>query len=169
MVRGHLGDTAGVNALSMWPICFRPCSLREPPCITSKYFKYCGIILVMSEFMACCIRRHPIHDRQLRLNVHLVSHGPRADFSGSTSGKESACYFRRGKRFGFDPWVGTIPWSRKWQPTLVFLPGKFHAQRSLVGYSPWGPKELVRTEPAHTHTHGPRVSWELSRAPLWFS
>ena len=37
---------------------------------------------------------------------------------------------------GFDPWVGKIPWSRKWKPTPVFLPGKFHGQRSLVGYSP---------------------------------
>ena len=30
------------------------------------------------------------------------------------------------KRCGFDPWVGKIPWSRKWLPTPVFLPGKFH-------------------------------------------
>ena len=37
---------------------------------------------------------------------------------------------------GLDPWVGKIPWSRKWQPTPVFLPGKSHGQRSLVGYSP---------------------------------
>ena len=37
---------------------------------------------------------------------------------------------------GFDPWVGKIPWRRKWQPTPVFLPGKSHRQRSLVGYSP---------------------------------
>jgi len=36
----------------------------------------------------------------------------------------------------FDPWVGKI-WRRKWQPTPVFLPGEFHGQRSLVGYSPW--------------------------------
>ena len=42
------------------------------------------------------------------------------------------------KRHGFDPWVGKIPWRRKWQPTLVFLLGKFHGQRSLVGYSPIG-------------------------------
>ena len=34
--------------------------------------------------------------------------------------------------------VGKIPWRRKWQPTPVFLPGEFHRQRSLVGYSPWG-------------------------------
>ena len=34
-----------------------------------------------------------------------------------------------------------FPWRRKWQPTPVFLPGKFHRQRSLVGYSPWACKE----------------------------
>ena len=51
------------------------------------------------------------------------------------SGKESAC---QGRRCSFDPWVGKIAWRRKWQPTPVFLPGKFHGQRSLVGYSPWG-------------------------------
>ena len=33
-------------------------------------------------------------------------------------------------------------WRRKWQPTPVFLPGKYHGWRSLVGYSPWGRKEL---------------------------
>ena len=41
--------------------------------------------------------------------------------------------------------VGKIPWRRKWQPTPVFLPGKFHGQRSLVGYSEWGPKEPYTT------------------------
>ena len=30
--------------------------------------------------------------------------------------------------------VRKIPWGRKWQPTLVFLPGKSHGLRSLVGY-----------------------------------
>ena len=39
---------------------------------------------------------------------------------------------------GFDPWVGKIPWRRKWQSTPVLLPGKSHGQSSLVGYSPWG-------------------------------
>ena len=42
----------------------------------------------------------------------------------------------------FNPWVGKIPWRRKWQPTSVFLPGKSHSQRSLAGYSPWGLKDL---------------------------
>ena len=44
------------------------------------------------------------------------------------------------------PWVGKIPWRRKWQPTAVFLPGKSHGQRSLAGYSPWGSKESDTTE-----------------------
>ena len=41
----------------------------------------------------------------------------------------------------FDAWVGKIPWSSKWQPIPAFLPGKFHGQKSLEGYSPWGRKE----------------------------
>ena len=49
---------------------------------------------------------------------------------------------------------GSIPgrkssWRRKWQPALVSLPGKPHGQRSLVGYSPWGRKELDTTEQPH--------------------
>ena len=68
------------------------------------------------------------------------------------SGKESTCQGRRCKRRGFDPWVRTIPWSRKWQPAPVFLSGEFHGQRSLVGYSPWGHKESDMTEHAHTLT-----------------
>ena len=47
---------------------------------------------------------------------------------------------------GFDLWVGKIPWRREWQPTPVLLPRKFHGQRSLAGYSPWGHKESDKTE-----------------------
>ena len=54
---------------------------------------------------------------------------------------------------GLDPWGGKIPWKRKWQPAPVLLPGKFHRQRILVGYSPWGHKESDMTEYTHTHTH----------------
>ena len=53
---------------------------------------------------------------------------------------------------GSIPGLRKISWSRKWQPALVFLPEKFHGQRSLVGYSPWGCKESDRTECTHTHT-----------------
>ena len=50
---------------------------------------------------------------------------------------------------GFNSWVRKIPWRRKWQPTPVFLPGKSHGWRNLVGYSPWGHKELDTTERLH--------------------
>ena len=46
----------------------------------------------------------------------------------------------------FNPWGRKITWSRKWQPAPVILTGKFHGQRTLVGYSPWGHKELDTTE-----------------------
>ena len=53
------------------------------------------------------------------------------------SGKESACQSRRP---GFDPWVRKIPWRRKWQPTPVSCLG--NPIDWLVGYSPWGWKQL---------------------------
>ena len=43
-------------------------------------------------------------------------------------------------------WVGKIPWRRKWPPASVFLPGEPHGQRSLMGYSPWGHKQLDMTQ-----------------------
>ena len=75
-------------------------------------------------------------------------------FPGGVSGKEPACQHRRLKRREFYPWVRKIPWRRKWQLTPVFLPGKFHEQRSPAGYTPWGHKEMdatKATERAHTH------------------
>ena len=42
-------------------------------------------------------------------------------------------------------------WSRKWQPTPVFLPGESYEQRSLVGCSPWGRSESGTTERLHFH------------------
>ena len=50
------------------------------------------------------------------------------------------------RRPRFDPWVRKIPCRRNWQSTPVFLLGEFHGQRSLVGYSPWGCRELDMTE-----------------------
>ena len=65
--------------------------------------------------------------------------------NSGANGKESACQCRRctkPKRQRFDPCDGKIPWSRKWQPTPVFLPGKFQGQKSLVGHSPWDCKRV---------------------------
>ena len=61
------------------------------------------------------------------------------------SGKESTCVQETGRQ-GFNAWVGKIPWRKKWQPDSVFLPGKFHGQRSLVVYSPEGHRESDTTE-----------------------
>ena len=73
------------------------------------------------------------------------------------------------KRHRFSPWVRKIPWNRKWQLTLVFLPGESHGQRSLAGYSPWSHKESDMTERLSTHTvkgqaHCCWNQWSFSRA-----
>ena len=86
-------------------------------------------------------------------------------FPGGSDGKESAC---NADRPGFNPWVGKIPWRREWQPPPVFLPGEFCGQNNLLGYSPWGWKELDATEwltfsllygPALTSIH----TWQLEK------
>ena len=54
-----------------------------------------------------------------------------------SDGKTSAC---NAGDPGLIPGLGRSPWRRKWQPSLVFLPGEFHGWRGLAGYSPWGLK-----------------------------
>ena len=71
---------------------------------------------------------------------------PLSHFPGGSDSKSICLQCRRP---GFNPWVGKILWRRKWQPTPVFLPGKFHGWRNLVGYSPWDPKESDMTEQFH--------------------
>ena len=53
---------------------------------------------------------------------------------------------RRHRRHGFDPWVGKIPWRKKWQLAPAFLPDKSHGQRHLMGYSSRVCKESDMTE-----------------------
>ena len=57
--------------------------------------------------------------------------------------KKSAC---KAGPLGFDPCVGKIPWTKEWQPTLIFLHGEFHGERNLVGYSQWVHKGSDTTE-----------------------
>ena len=70
---------------------------------------------------------------------------------GGTSGKEPVCQCRRHKRRRFNPWIGKIPWSWKWQPTPVLLPAESHGQRSLAGYSPWYHKNWTQLKRLSTH------------------
>ena len=71
------------------------------------------------------------------------------------SGKESASLCRRSK---FSPWVGKIPWRRKWQPTLELLPRISHGQGNLEGSSPWGHKRVrhnlaTKNQQNHSQAH----------------
>ena len=98
------------------------------------------------------------------------------------SPKEEICHYfhffpfylpwSNGARLGFNPWVGKIPWRRKWHPTPVLLPGKSHGQRILVGCSPWGRKESDTTSDFpftfHFHalekemaTHSSVLAWRI--------
>ena len=92
-------------------------------------------IFFMSLFLFCCL---------CSFSLLLLLYA--SAFPGGAVGKESACHYWSHKRCGFNPWVEEIPWSRKWQPTPVFLPGKFHGQSRLEGYSPWSHKESDMTE-----------------------
>ena len=67
----------------------------------------------------------------------------------------------------FNPWVRKIPWRRKWQPTQVFLPRKFHGQRSQVGYSPWG-SQRVRHNRDTWYSKGTRSSPPTPPRSLWY-
>ena len=72
-----------------------------------------------------------------------------------------------GDRHGFNPLVGKISWRRKWQRTPVFLPGKSHGQRSLLGYSPWGQKEkdkyciLTHISEKAMAPHSSTLAWKI--------
>ena len=69
-------------------------------------------------------------------------------FPGDSDGKESTC--NAGDQYSI-PRLGRSPGEENGNP--VFLPGGSHGQRSLVGYSPWGRKELDTTEQRTLNIH----------------
>ena len=69
----------------------------------------------------------------------------------------------RFRRHGFNPWVGKIPWTRKWQPTPVFWPGKSYGQRKLVVYNPCVHKESDRTKWLRLLVYSPCVHKESDK------
>ena len=87
------------------------------------------------------------------------------------SGKESVCQCRR---YRFDPWVKKILWRRKWQPTPMFLPGKYHGQRNLTGYSSWGCKRVrhdwvTKQQHLHIYVYVKLIYGEGNGTPLQYS
>ena len=89
------------------------------------------------------------------LEKHLLLHS--GEWKGNKqgdhlSGKEPAGQCRRGRRHGFDLWVGKIPWSGKWSTHSSILAWRIPWTGSLVGYSPQGCEQSDLAE-THVHTH----------------
>ena len=107
------------------------------------------------------LRTGPLHFTRLTHFQEVcksLGRAPRG-LPGWLSDKESACQCRRCKRHSFSLWIRKIPWGRAWLPTPVFLPGEFHGQRNLVGYSPWGHKESDTTE--RLYMYAPSLMFNL--------
>ena len=93
--------------------------------IVSRWDRYCLVLIVMHVSF---YSGHGINP------MYILS-----CFPYGSGGKDSTCNVGDP---GFNPWVRKIPRRREWQHTQVFLPEKSPGQRSQVGYSPWGHKEL---------------------------
>ena len=89
---------------------------------------------------------HGVVKSQMQLSMMMIYRRPCSlpALPWWLSSEESACQCRR---CGLNPWFGKIPWSRKWQPIPLFLPGKFYGQRSLGGCNPW--HHIVRHDCEH--------------------
>ena len=95
----------------------------------------------------------PNPDCCLFLQIKLYWNTATLVYLGMSSGKESACQYRRCKRCRFDPWVGKIPWRRNWQHTPIAFPGKFHGQRSWWASVHGAAKSWTRVSTAHSVLH----------------
>ena len=93
--------------------------------------------VLLMQYRAPPITQTKNYLTQMLVILELRNPALNGGFSGSAGGKVPACQYRSHRRRGFHPWVGKIPWERKWQPAPVFLPAESPGQRSLAGYSPW--------------------------------
>ena len=110
----------------------------------SHYFLYTSHLVPQNK--------EDIHSSLNLIQLIIITSLQALGFSLVCGGSDDNSICLQCRRPGFDPWVRKIPWRRKWQPTPVLLPGKFNEWRSLVGYSPWGRKELDMTERFHYFT-----------------
>ena len=114
-------------------LCFLPL-----PCITNT--KTSLKARTLSEGILCALlwqQKHLHNSQWMFVNVGWQIGFKGGSFLGGSDCKESV-NLPKYRRSRFNLWVGKIPWRKEWQLPLVLLPGKFHGQRSLVGYSPWG-------------------------------
>jgi len=99
-----------------------------------------ALSLTLSSLYTPSVANAPVVQNQILYDVIMVSLG--ASLVAQMVKSLPAVWETGVQSLGWkDP-----PWKRKWQPTPVFLPGKSHGWKSLVGYSPHGPKELDTTE-----------------------
>ena len=118
---------------------------------------YREIVCILWCYLPWLIKGKSISRWKMKHILKLINI-PMNGFPWWLSGKESACNagdtgnIKPDPRFA--PWGRKIPWRRKCQSTPVFLLGKSHRQRGLMGYSPWGHKESDMTD----HTHIPMNS-----------
>ena len=81
------------------------------------------------------------------------------------SGKEPTCQYRRWRRHRFNPWVGKIPWSRKWQPHSASLAWRIPWTEEPGGLQSLG-LHSVRHDWAHNHVNN-NDSYFKRSIPLW--
>ena len=88
-----------------------------------------------------------------------------SQWKGFPCGSEkSACQCRR---CGFGTWVKKIPWRRNWQHPPVFLSGKSHGERSLVGYCPWSRRVEHDLAAKRQHQSTESKHWAAREFPCW--
>ena len=88
-------------------------------------------------------------------------------YANSQFGKQFLWRVSVPRRCWFEPWVRKILWRRKWQSTVVFLPGKSHGWRSLEGYSPWGLKSWTGLKWLNHHHHHQGTYWASLVTQWW--
>ena len=129
---------------------------------TGQWVEMTGITSRSKDFVLRCnppsnpiiVRWRNVCVLQVPMLVHLLCHSVSSLCSslGDSVGLSCSanCYrVPTMRETGFNTWK--ISWRRKQQPAPVLLPAKSHGQRSLVGYSPWGRKEVDMTEQLHFH------------------
>ena len=106
-------------------------------------YLYIGTAVVLQQIKFLCVAGYSIWDAS---NSFCKVMGYKMGFSSGTSGKEPDSQSRRHERCRFSPQVGNIPWRQAHNLVQYSSLENPHGQRSLAGYSPWGCKELDRTE-----------------------
>ena len=112
--------------------------VKNPPATQETPVQFLGQDNPLEKEQATHSSTHGLPSWLRQQRIHLPCGRP-SDLDST----ESACNARD---LGLIPVLGRSPWKREWQPTPVFLPGKFHGQRNLVGYSSWDCKESDTTE-----------------------